>query len=1318
MKYAFKRLMALALVVIMLVPVLSSCGLLGFGIDPDGTSAGPTTPPTTTADPIPVFDRVPITGITEYVIVYPEAASDAVYDAVLALRDAIRDVTGVELPVVSDLVEVGDEVPVGTKEILVGATNRYESAGTPSLRYDDYYVAFENARLALMGGSDDAVVEAVGFAIDYLLAEGTLGYADGGYLYAATYPLSSMTLAGRSISEFVIVRDAENAVLASYLAECIRKATGFVLPIRTAEDSEVAYEILIGNTGRSATSTASFTDKKYVIDVVGTKLVLYGTGENAAYYATLRFINKYLDGKQAVLAVERESFDNSAAGLYHLNVPTELGVMELEYQENNGGILERFLKAKDELPEHVTVIELISLEQYPFSARRSEVYISPDGSDENTGTKTAPFKTLKKALEVVGDGGGVIWVRGGTYEFSEVVTISAENSGTSTAPLFIKAYGDETPVFTTYKSIKTEWFTEMSRSDPMASRLDDKVSVTDIFYVDLAKYGYTLDDLTKLVNGGDGYSKKGTNYYDDLAKYEEDWKLYEAGELDIKPVKPVPSDYRSGMYGVKPIVMIGDTEYELCRYPNAGEPQLQYAYAYEMGRVTSSTGSEIYYDWIARCVEQGIDQYEPIPWEITLGTRTRKQMDAGVKCEDTADWDRYAPILDWIDTGNIWFYGRPYSDWDFDHYNVRVGKQVDENGNLTGEVRHYSNGSKTDYSISALMPASLGARSTTSAGYQHDFYLYNAFEAIDIPGEWFIDVESEGLRMYIYPTDDFFDEDAISYTGSYNGSIITMPGNVSNVVIDGITFSGVGANGIHRSGAANTKISNVVIQNCTFKHTGNTGVSISGGIMDHVAVIYNDFSQSHGSMLSLKNTLAYNMVPDFNVIQNNTFHSPTPNNQGGIGIGGCRSVVSHNFLLNTVIQIGGPSYENILEYNLLVGGSEDVGDGGQIYQYGLYTRGNHIRNNVLHGLNFSGNNIYNDGMCSGNYSYYNICSTLTGYRTSGQKCFYVSTGHNNVAYNNIFISRPYERVVENLTAHGTTPSQSSFTWYNPATRKQETIKRTIGDSVMYESTLFYADKKDEGYKTASGGEDAASYSWDQLYMAAVKIYTVPGSNAYIDLERMEERFPNFMQSMRGAAALFERMGHLTYNYQKADIETDYDRRTDVLAMEAAYNARVAELIAEGMTSNEANGQAFKEGLAYNEDFFRQPAYNLYKNNVISGSDKDYYFDTDSDGIYGENRGDYVYSDYLGNRAGLDDFGFPLASGNDPFARDFRIIETNYYHYDYNEIFWDVDPKYNDGWRYYADYSFVDDGVEADIRAVIPDYYDLIDVSIEAGLARK
>lgn len=1284
------------------MPILASCGLLEmFGKDPDITTAGPTTPPTTT-DPVPVFDRVPIGGLTEYVIVYPEAASDAVYEAALALRDAIKDVTGVELAVVSDLVEIGGTVPTATKEILVGATNRYESAGTPSLRYDDYYVAFENARLALMGGSDDAVVAAVGFAVDYLLADGSLGYADGGYHYAADYPLSSMTLAGRSIAEFVIVRDSENAALASYLAECIRKATGFVLPIRTAEDAEVAYEILVGDTGRLATNTLP-AEKQYIIDVVGTKLVLYGTGDNAAYYAALHFINKYLDGEQSVLAVERETFDNSVAGIYHLNIPMTLGEIKLEHTENNGGVLERFLKAKDELPEEITVIERITLEQYPFSARRSEVYISPDGNDENAGTKTAPFKTLKKAVEVVGAGGGVIWVRGGVYEFSEEVVITAANSGTATSPLFIKAYGDEEPVFTTYKSIKTEWFTAMSREDPMIDRLDANVSRSDIYTVSLAEYGYTLDDLTELVNGGDGYSRQGTTYYEDMA-------LWEQGKLEKKPVT---QDYRYTRYGVKPVVLIGDNEYELCRYPNAGEPLLNYAYAYEMGRVTSSTGSEIYYDWIGRCTEQGMDPMEPIPWAITLGTRNRSQMDAGRSCEESADWDRYAPILDWVDTGNIWFFGRPYSDWDFNHFNVRVGKQVDENGNLTGEVAHWTSG-KDDYAIISTMPCALGARTTATAGYQHDFYLYNAFEAIDIPGEWFIDVESEDLRMYIYPTDDFFEEDAISYTGSYNGSIISLPGNVSNVVIDGITFSGTGANGIYRSGEASTVMENVVVQDCTFKHTASRGVSFSGGKMNHVAVIYCDFSMAHENMLTISNNQSYSLQPDHNVVQNNTFHDPAPNRQVGISILGCRTVVSHNFLYNTTIIIGGPSYENIIEYNRLVGGSEDIGDGGQIYMYGLYTRGNHIRNNVLHGLNFSGNNIYNDGMCSGNYSYYNICSTLTGYRHSGQRNFYVSTGHNNVSYNNIFISRPYQRTIDNLGAHGVTPSNSNFDYFNPKTGLKEKISRPIGDCSMYESTLFYADKKDAGYQTSGGREDAASYSWDQLYRAAASTYTGERGLASLDMEMMEKRFPNFMASMRGAAELFARMDEMDAN---PDPALRYDRRTDVLATEAAFAARVAELTDEGYTADEANEQAFREGLGYNEDFFRQPAYNVYKNNVLSGGDLDYYFDTDSDGIYGEERGDFVFSDYLANRAGLDDFGFPLPSGNDPFAKDLRVIETNYYYYDYNEVFWDADPDYDDGWHYYPDYGFLD-GVEEDILSAIPDYKDLMHIAVDAGLSEQ
>ena len=534
-------------------------------------------------------------------------------------------------------------------------------------------------------------------------------------------------------------------------------------------------------------------------------------------------------------------------------------------------------------------------------------------------------------------------------------------------------------------------------------------------------------------------------------------------------------------------------------------------------------------------------------------------------------------------------------------------------------------------------------------------------------------------------------------------------------MIDGLRFEGVAANAIYQSGV--NPVSDVVIQNCTFTNLGNNGIYMSG-FFDRVAVIHNTFRQSHGSLLTMIQTRAPSMIPDHNVVQNNTFLDPTPNHQVGISLSGCLSVISHNYLINTNINLNGPAYECIIEYNRLDGGSEDVGDGGQIYMYGLYTRGNHIRYNVLHGLNYSGNSIYNDGMCSGNYSYYNICSTLTGYRESQQKCFYVSTGHNNIAFNNIFITRNAERYLSNLEAHGKTPSSSLFTPPGALTA------RRTGDCAMYESTLFYADTDDAGYATAAGRSDAASYSFDALYKSAAGKFTGNTAYRYYDIEKFRGRFPNYVASMEGAWDLFMQM---------EEMGKDYDRRTEVLAMEARYaaivdiftgavtydaaaledeehilNAKAEEIDAlvneygTALDAAAAEEIAFRLGYGYSEDFFRQPAYNIYKNNVILGGDADFYFDTDSDGVYGEDRKDYVFSDYLNNRGAVNDDGMAMSGGNDPFTRDLRIIESNFYCSDYDLILasCDYDAEYISN----ADYSFVDGALDL-IRETIPDYYD-------------
>jgi hypothetical protein len=283
------------------------------------------------------------------------------------------------------------------------------------------------------------------------------------------------------------------------------------------------------------------------------------------------------------------------------------------------------------------------------------------------------------------------------------------------------------------------------------------------------------------------------------------------------------------------------------------------------------------------------------------------------------------------------------------------------------------------------------------------------------------------------------------------------------------------------------------------------------------------------------------------------------------------------------------------------------------------------------------------------------------------------------------------------------------------TGKVVNVKRNTGDCGIWESTLFFTDLRDEGYNNGRS-EDSASYSWDDLYRAGAGLYTGNRTNAYIDLEMMEKRFPNWMNTMRGAQALFDKMDAMDAEaIATGDESKAYNRRRDVVAMQEAYAARVSELIAEGKTELEANDIAWSEGLGFNEDFFRQPAYNLYKNNVLSGGDAEYYYDTDSDGEYADSRNDFVNSDYLSNRGGLLDDGTAAPATGDPHATDMRIIETNIYFPDYDGAFYDVDP-YSDGTvNYYADYG-LRDGVLQTILETIPDYYELEWLMWTAGLS--
>jgi hypothetical protein len=72
------------------------------------------------------------------------------------------------------------------------------------------------------------------------------------------------------------------------------------------------------------------------------------------------------------------------------------------------------------------------------------LYVAPDGTDGADGTQANPT-TLTSALTRV-NAGGTIFLRGGTYRYSQTVTIAQDNNGTASARKNLYAYQGETPV--------------------------------------------------------------------------------------------------------------------------------------------------------------------------------------------------------------------------------------------------------------------------------------------------------------------------------------------------------------------------------------------------------------------------------------------------------------------------------------------------------------------------------------------------------------------------------------------------------------------------------------------------------------------------------------------------------------------------------------------------------------------------------------------------------------------------------------------------------------------------------------------------------
>ncbi len=296
------KLLSLFIALLMLLPTLFSC--LGTG-NKDATL--PETTAAVTEKPS-VAVNVVLDNATEYILIRAEKASPVVLGATTSLREAILEKTGVSIAIKEDWVKDVSAIPENAKEIVIGNCNRPASQKLLSeINQRDYAIKYENERIIILGGTDEATAEAVTYFINNYIdsANKKITVQDNLRYYSGyTYFLGNISIDGIDLKQYSIVYPKNGTIYEKYAAENlaahILKNTGAKLTINDDSTSEKQYEFLVGNTSRAASNTnVTPTSDQFVLVKTGDKIVMNGYSYMVGG-AVGEFLNTYMSAERGL----------------------------------------------------------------------------------------------------------------------------------------------------------------------------------------------------------------------------------------------------------------------------------------------------------------------------------------------------------------------------------------------------------------------------------------------------------------------------------------------------------------------------------------------------------------------------------------------------------------------------------------------------------------------------------------------------------------------------------------------------------------------------------------------------------------------------------------------------------------------------------------------------------------------------------------------------------------------------------------------------------------------------------------------------------
>ncbi|WP_201352042.1 right-handed parallel beta-helix repeat-containing protein [Hydrogenimonas urashimensis] len=619
-----------------------------------------------------------------------------------------------------------------------------------------------------------------------------------------------------------------------------------------------------------------------------------------------------------------------------------------------------------------------------------EFFVSTQGSDENPGIKTKPFKTLERARRAVFEykqnhnlpiGGIVVWIRGGTYTFLEPFDLYYADSGVEGRRVVYRAYPGEDVHFTGGIELKKEWLKPLSPNDPAWYRLN-KDARSHVYVVELMKHGIF------------DYGKMDWNRYKDavhMELFEDDKMLSLARWPDKNETTYIPSlkDAEVHVYGKLRPNVAGTYVKIGSKFPVYKRVGLVNGHQFYIKRVEGKTISERRSWRIVRddgkvfwkqdglgygLPKEFLSRHNGAKGTPSLVKPGEKQFGFAFTMEGLTDtaFRYYGDRPNrWKNDGDLWINGMLKYAWSNSRMKI---KKIDK-------VNHIFHLEK------APLYGILRGRQKKA------YYAYNILEELTSPGEYYID-RKRG-KLYLWPEKNIKKS---RFFVSINKKGVIRLNDTSWIEFNGMTIE------CNRGNLIEIKEGDHNLFTFTkLRASGKSLIKITGKFN---GITYSDLTDSGLQAIEISGGDRARLVSAYNFAINNHIHHINRwhwTSTGAFRINGVGNIVEHNDIhdmFHQAINFQGNNhkirYNNIYRCNLY---AEDAG--------GIYSgrhwgwRGNEVHYNFIHDIiNNYGNRmivgVYFDDSLSGNDVVGNIFYNIDG------NAVFINGGRDNKIENNLF----------------------------------------------------------------------------------------------------------------------------------------------------------------------------------------------------------------------------------------------------------------------------------------------------------------------------